>query len=96
MGNKYAELFEKRGQYEYLDNYEIRINSLTNKFEKLKSHQQALIFAAKEDGLHWRGDDYDVFVRIADENLKMKNWIVNEKRDYYLRLVDSMPNREIK
>tara|TARA_R110000803_G_scaffold21033_2_gene53409 strand:- start:1043 stop:1333 length:291 start_codon:yes stop_codon:yes gene_type:complete len=96
MGNKYAELFEKRGQYESLDNYEIRINSLTNKFEKLKSHQQALIFGAKADGLHWRGDDYDVFVRMVDENLKMKKWTVNEKRDYYLRLVDSMPNREIK
>lgn len=94
--SNFNQLFEPRYKFESLDGYNVRINTLTKSYQKLEGFQQQLIHAAKEDGFYWRGDDMADFHRFYDEFMKIKGWSTNQKREYYLSLVDAMPDRSIK
>lgn len=41
-------------------------------FMGLPADQQAYILAAREDGVMWRGDDFDLFRRVYDETMRMR------------------------
>ncbi len=62
----------KDGKTYYIWGYADRVKSTLLIFLDIEKKLQELIVAAKQDGIYWRGDDFDFFIKVIDEHEKMK------------------------
>lgn len=72
--------FTKNGDPYSVWPYADRVTRLLCKFITLSQNYQEYIVAAQEDGIHWRGEDFDMFQRIVEEKEKMREMGINEYR----------------
>ena len=73
-GEAVREVRTSKGQKYWLWPYAERIKRLTRLFFKVDKDFQDTIIAAKEDGMCWRGEDLDFFMRVIDETEKMREF----------------------
>ena len=62
--------------------YADRVRYLIKKFLHLPADDHGYVLAAAQDGIHWRGDDMDLFHRIVDETLHYLTLNPTEKGRY--------------
>ena len=62
----------KDGSIGYKSSYTGRMRAVCVDFLRLKSHERAFVVGAREEGIHYRGEDFDFFTKVVDEFLRLK------------------------
>jgi hypothetical protein len=91
----HQQMFEPRSASETDYQYQTRIFMLAKKYQKLSSVEQKFIHSAKDDGLHWRGHDFDFFKLAYEEHMKMQRMTNDEKMAYVKSKVSTLPTFEM-
>lgn len=70
--------------------YVCRVIALASKFSRLSEEDRRYIISAKEDGVYWRGDDMELFQRIAPDVSVYKDLSGDAKDLYRKALTEKM------
>lgn len=72
--------------------YEDRLRYLLRAFICAKPKLQRMVVVAREDGVYWRGDGYDEFMRVIDETERMRSM---DPQAYRREAIQKLKNLEL-
>lgn len=70
-----------KDEYRWESPYIRRLSQTLTKFLSLNENDQRLIIAAKEEGVYWRGDEINFFMKVVSETQRMRKMGVQKYRE---------------
>lgn len=89
----YVEAMKQTQGGHWITPYTTRMKSTVVSFLKLKKHERLFVIGAREDGLHYRGEPFDQFAKVADEFVKIKRMPPEERQAYRKKTMDQLLGR---